>query len=130
MILADTSVWVDHLHGGDARMAALLEAEEIVMHPYVLGEVALGSLRNRAAILGDLRALPGAAVAGDEEVLALIERHRLFGTGIGLVDAHLLASTLLTPETRLWTRDRRLREAAERLGIGGTPGAEGAPKGG
>ncbi len=100
-------------------MAALLEAEEVVMHPYVLGEIALGSLRNRAAILEDLQALPAAAVAADEEVLALIERHRLFATGIGLVDAHLLASTLLTPKTKLWTRDRRLKEAAERLAIAG-----------
>ena len=122
MILADTAIWVDHLNRGDARLAALLEAEEIVLHPHVLGEIALGSLRNRAAILGALAAMPFVMVAGEDEVLALIEQRRLFGTGIGLVDAHLLASALLTHETKLWTRDRRLREAAERLGVAGEPG--------
>jgi predicted nucleic acid-binding protein len=122
LILADTAIWVDHLNRGDARMAALLEAEEIVLHPHVLGEIALGSLRNRAAILRDLAAMPFVTIAEENEVLALIEQRRLFGTGIGLVDAHLLASALLTPETKLWTRDRRLREAAARLGVAGEPG--------
>lgn len=118
MILADTVIWVDHLNrGSDARMAALLEAGEIVLHPHVFGEIALGSLRNRAAILRDLAAMPFVTVAEDDEVLALIEQRRLFGIGIGLVDAHLLASALLSPETKLWTRDRRLREAAGRLGV-------------
>ena len=121
MILADTAIWVDHLHDGDARMAALLDAGEIVMHPHVLGEIALGSLRNRAAILRDLAAMPFVMVADEDEVLALIEQRRLFGTGIGLVDAHLLASALLTPDTKLWTSDRRLRDAAERLDIAAEP---------
>ena len=122
MILADTALWVDHLHRGDDRMQALLEAGEIVMHPHVLGEIALGSLRNRAAVLRDLAAMPRVTMAAEDEVLDLIERHRLFGAGIGLVDAHLLASALLTPDAGLWTRDRRLREAAERLGVAGEPG--------
>ncbi len=122
MILADTALWVDHLHRGDDRMQALLEAGEIVMHPHVLGEIALGSLRNRAAVLRDLAAMPRATMAAEDEVLDLIERHRLFGAGIGLVDAHLLASALLTPDAGLWTRDRRLREAAERLGVASEPG--------
>ncbi|MEA3045116.1 MAG: hypothetical protein QOH47_2954 [Sphingomonadales bacterium] len=123
MILADTAIWVDHLHrGGDPQMVAALDAGEILLHPHVIGEIALGNLHERAAILRDLAALPPAVVAGDAEVLALIERHRLFGTGIGYVDAHLLASALLTPEATLWTRDRRLREAAERLGVAGEPG--------
>lgn len=118
MILADTAIWIDHLHrGGDERMVALLQAGEVVIHPHVLGEIALGSLRNRAGILRDLRALPQVMMAEEEEVFGLIERHRLFGTGIGYVDAHLLASALLTSETRLWTRDRRLHEAAARLGV-------------
>lgn len=122
MILADTSLWVDHLsRGGVPKMAALLDAEEISMHPFVLGEIALGSLRNRTAILRDLADLPQVTKAEDKEVLALVERNELFGTGLGWVDAHLLASTLLTPETRLWTRDRRLKEAAERLGIATGP---------
>ena len=104
-------------------MAALLEAGRIAMHPHVLGEIALGSLSNRAGILRDLRAMPRVTVADEEEVLGLIERHRLFGAGIGLVDTHLLASVLLTPDARLWTRDRRLREAGERLGVAGGPAA-------
>lgn len=118
MILADTAIWVDHLHrGGDRQMVSLLEQGEIVMHPHVLGEIALGSLHNRIAILHDLRALPRVRMADEEEVFGFIGRQRLFGTGIGYVDAHLLAATLLTPETTLWTRDRRLKEAAERLGV-------------
>lgn len=122
MILADTAIWVDHLHRSpDSRLIALLEADEVVMHPHVIGEIALGDLRNRAAILRDLRTLPPINAARDSEVLALIERRRLHGAGIGYVDAHLLASTLLAPQTRLWTRDRRLRDAAERLGIGWAP---------
>jgi len=104
-------------------MAGLLDDEEILIHPLVIGEIALGNLRNRAEIMDRLRQMPSAARADDEEVLALIERHKMFGTGIGLVDAHLLASTLLAPETRLWTRDRRLREVAERLGIAAERGA-------
>jgi len=123
LILADTVIWVDHLNRGSVpEMAALLDAEQITMHPFVLGEIALGFLRNRAAILRDLADLPQATEADDAEVLALVERQSLFGTGLGWVDAHLLASALLTPETRLWTRDRRLKEAAERLGVAGAPG--------
>lgn len=121
MILADTAIWVDHLHRGDARMTALLDANLILIHPHVIGEIALGSLRNRATILRSLTALPQAEMAKADEMLGLIERHGLFCKGIGLVDAHLLASALLTPDTRLWTRDRRLHEAAERLGIAGEP---------
>ena len=120
MILADTSIWVDHLSRGDDRLAALLDARDILIHPHVIGEIALGNLRDRAGIMLRLGRLPCAARVQDEEVPAFIERHALFGSGIGLVDAHLLASTLLTPEARLWTRDRRLREAAERLGIAAT----------
>jgi hypothetical protein len=122
LILADTAIWVDHLHrGGDARMVALLDANLVLMHPHVVGEIALGSLRNRAEILRGLGEMPQAEIAREAEVLALIERHRWFGTGIGLVDAHLLASTLLTRDARLWTRDRRLHDAAERLGVAGAP---------
>jgi predicted nucleic acid-binding protein len=122
LILADTAIWVDHLHRGDARMTALLDANLILMHPHVVGEIALGSLRNRAEILRGLAEMPRAEMAKEEEVLGLIERHRWFGAGIGLVDAHLLASTLLTRDARLWTRDRRLHAAAERLGVAGAPG--------
>lgn len=117
MILADTGVWVNHLGRRDAVLEALLDDDAVLMHPYVLGEIAMGSLKRRAGTLADLRDLVQASVAEPEELLAFVERHALYGTGIGYVDAHLLASTLLTPDARLWTRDKRLRAAAERLGV-------------
>lgn len=117
MILVDTSVWVDHLRAGDATLAALLEQGQVLMHPFVVGELACGNLRQRADLLGHLRRLPRGAVADDEEVLHVIERHALMGRGIGYVDAHLLAATLLTAPAKLWTRDRRLRAVADSLGL-------------
>ncbi|HVV93450.1 MAG TPA: type II toxin-antitoxin system VapC family toxin [Hyphomicrobiales bacterium] len=116
MILADSSVWIDHFRGiGDAVMVNLLNDEEILMHPFVLGELALGHLRPRIQLLAMFRALPQADVATDDEVLELIEYHSLEGSGIGYVDAHLLAATTLMPGAAFWTRDRRLRDVAERL---------------
>lgn len=116
MILADTSVWVDHLKKGDAQLAELLERGGVVMHPFIVGEIACGSLANRSTVLDLLQDLPMATVAESDEVLGFIERHRLHGKGIGYVDAHLLASTALTRGATLWTRDLRLRAAAETLG--------------
>lgn len=118
MILVDTSVWIDHLRNGEAELVRLLETGLAATHPLVVGELAMGNLRARDAVLGLLRALPQAVVAADDEVLAYVARHRLFGIGIGIgyADAHLLASTRLTAGARLWTRDRRLREACSRLG--------------
>ena len=116
MILVDTSVWVDHLRDGDAGLAALLERREVLMHPWVVGELALGRLRNREEILRLLDQLPRATVATVEELSAFIEDHALYGRGIGYVDVQLLAATRLTPDTRLWTRDRRLRDAAKHVG--------------
>ena len=116
MILADTSVWVDHLRNGDAVLARELERGAIFMHPFVRGEIALGSLKARAELLALLQALPAATVASDDEVLHLLDEHRLFGRGLGWVDVHLLAATRLTPDLRLWTRDRRLHDAAVELG--------------
>ncbi len=116
MILVDTSVWVDHLRGGDARLADLLERGAVVMHPFVVGEIACGSLNDRSSILQLLRDLPAAVIAENEEVLGFVERHLLYAKGIGYVDAHLLASAALTKGAALWTRDRRLRVAAEDLG--------------
>lgn len=117
MILVDTSVWVDHLRGGDPALSDLLTRNQVLAHPFVIGELALGSLRQRDVVLGALRDLPQALVATDEEVHAFINRHSLFEIGIGYVDAHLLAGTLLTAGTRLWTRDKRLREVARRLSV-------------
>jgi len=118
VILVDTSVWIDHLHRHDAELARLLEAVQVCVHPMVIGELALGSLRNRDGVLALLRALPSAVVATHDETMALVDARQLHGRGLGLVDAHLLASVLLTPDARLLTRDRRLAATAGALGIG------------
>ena len=115
MILVDTSVWVDHLRAGDARLVDLLEGNAVVMHPFVVGEIACGSLADRTQTLDLLQHLPMAAVAESAEVLGYIERHELYGKGIGYVDAHLLASAAIGGTT-LWTRDKNLLMAARELG--------------
>ncbi len=117
MILVDTSVWVDHLRAGDKMLAGLLEAGRVLAHPFVIGELALGNLRQRELVLTTLQDLPRAGVATDHEVLRFISQHALFGLGIGYVDAHLLAAVRLTAAAALWTRDKRLRGVAERLGV-------------
>ena len=117
MILIDTSVWIDHLHAGDARVSAVLDAGRAVDHPMVVGELACGSLRNRTAVLALLGNLPSAPRATDGEVLALVERRALMGSGLGYIDVHLLASAALAGTARLWTRDRRLAAAAAELGL-------------
>lgn len=117
MILVDTSVWIDHFRHDDPALARSLDQRQVLSHPFVIGELALGSLRQRDLILEALRGLPSVLVAHDEEVHTFIDRHRLFGIGIGYIDAHLLAATFLTPDVRFWTRDKRLRAAALRLGV-------------
>jgi len=116
MVLVDTSIWVSHLRKGDVRLRALLENAEVICHPFIIGELACGNLRNRTEILSSLRALPTAVVAEDEEVLRFIESHRLMGRGLGLIDMHLLASALLT-RVPLWTADKRLRAASTELNL-------------
>ena len=120
MILADTSVWVDHLRKGDPALAALLNDAQVLAHPFIIGEVALGHLRQRRAVLSALENLPQITVARDDEVLSIIDRWALFGGGIGYVDAHLLAAIPLSPGTLLWTRDKRLRTIAGSLGFHAT----------
>jgi predicted nucleic acid-binding protein len=117
VILVDSSVWIDHFRGSDPAFMTRLEAGEILMHPFVLGELMLGSVRDRPAVFAELAMLPRAAVATPAEVLTLIERQSLHGRGIGYVDAALLAAVLLDPEARLWTRDRRLAAIAEELSL-------------
>ncbi|MDN4573985.1 VapC toxin family PIN domain ribonuclease [Pandoraea cepalis] len=117
MILVDTSVWIDHLRAGDATLVRLLETGRVLAHPYVIGELALGSLKNRDVVISTLRDLPRVAVATDDEVLRFIGEQALFGLGIGYVDAHLLAATRLTPGAAIWTRDKRLAATAERLSL-------------
>ena len=117
MILVDTSVWADYFRVADLELAAFLQRSEVILHPFIIGELALGFLRARSQTLADLAAMPQATVASDAEVLALIETQQLAGMGIGYVDAHLLAAVRLTPETWLWTRDKRLGSVAHRLGL-------------
>ncbi len=117
MILADSSIWIDHLRAGLREMERRLNLGLIVMHPFIVAEIALGSLRNRKNRLAELDALREVRVAQLDEVRNMIEAHSLFAKGIGLTGAHLLASCLLTPGTRLWTRDANLEKAARALGI-------------
>ena len=116
MILVDTSVWVEHLRHGLPRLATLLQAGEVLIHPWVIGELACGNLRNRQQVLELLLGLPMATVASDTEVLLLIERELLMGRGIGYIDAHLLASARLS-HCRLWTQDRHLAAVAMEQGL-------------
>lgn len=116
MILVDTSVWVDHLRKGNPRLEKLLLNAEVVTHPFVIGELSLGRLGRRKEILSLLRELPWAEPARHEEVLVFVDRHRLEGTGIGWVDAHLLCAAALS-SAPLWTADRRLAATAARLGL-------------
>lgn len=117
MVLVDTAIWVSHLKKGDTGLKALLEDGEVLCHPFIIGELACGNLKNRAEILSLLQALPQAKVAGHDEVMEFIEIHRLSGAGLGYVDVHLLASALLSKAT-LWTTDKSLSAAAKKLGIG------------
>ena len=122
MILVDSSIWVDHLRVGDLHLVDLLMGARVLGHPHVLGEIALGSLRDRRTVLRLLRDLPRAAVAHDDEVLDLIERRQLFGRGVGYTDAHLIVSAQLSV-ARIWTRDKRLLALAAALGLAHTPPA-------
>lgn len=116
MVLADTSVWIEHFRQGNSVLAGLLNDAMVFAHPFVIGELACGNLKNRATILAHLNALPSVAVASHPEVFELIESHRLWGLGIGWTDCHLLASTLLD-HCPLWTLDQRLNQAARATGI-------------
>jgi predicted nucleic acid-binding protein len=114
--LVDTSIWIDHFRAGDRRLAGLLHDAQVLSHPFVIGELALGNLSVRSEVLALLAQLPRSPMVRDDEMLSFIDAHGLAGSGLGWVDAHLLASVRLAGE-RLWTRDRRLAEAARRLGV-------------
>jgi predicted nucleic acid-binding protein len=116
IVLADTSVWLDHWRRGNPRFAELLGQRRVVLHPFVLGEIALGAIRDRAEVLRHLSRLRVPRVARHEEVLALVERTRLWRRGVGWVDAHLIASTQLE-HARLWTLDQPLARIAAELGV-------------
>lgn len=116
MILVDTSLWVDHLRTTDARLTALLEDEQVLLHRFVVGEIACGVLKGRAEVLALLRNLPHIKAVDDDEALAFVEAHSLMGSGVGWVDVHLLASVYLSGD-RIWSRDQPLLRVARRLGI-------------
>ena len=117
MILVDTSVWINHLRNNDPHLVRLLTENSVLSHPFVRSELALGNLRQRIEILAALDNLPQAPVAFADEVNVFIEQHALYGLGIGLIDAYLLASTQLSGNTKLWTQDKRLLAAALRLNL-------------
>jgi predicted nucleic acid-binding protein len=117
LILADTSIWIEHLRSGNREMREHLELGNIVIHPFIVAELALGSLRERERTLALLDLLPQLRVAQLSEVRITIETRRLYNLGIGLTDAHLIASVFINPPTLLWTKDRRLRKVAEDLDI-------------
>lgn len=116
MILLDTSVWIDNLRQSDAQVVALLQADFVLVHPFVIGELACGNLKSRADILGLLNTLPQARVALEHEVLFFIDSHKLMGLGISYIDAHLLAATALIEGAKLWPRDKRLYMLTQQLG--------------
>jgi predicted nucleic acid-binding protein len=117
MILVDTSVWIEHLRLGHDRLGELLNRGLVLAHPYVVGELACGNLRNRAEVLRLLQDLPQAPVASQEEALFFIEKNKLMGRGIGFVDAHLMAATTLADASSIWTFDKRLGQVAADLNL-------------
>lgn len=117
MILVDTSVWIDHIGQSEPILVELLLHDCVRIHPYVIGEISLGSLRDRPAVLRALNDLPRVPVATPDEVLFLIEQQQLFSRGIGYVDASLLASAKLQPGVTIWTRDKRLKKIADELAL-------------
>lgn len=121
MILVDTSVWIDHLRVGDRHLEGLLDRALVLGHPWVTGELSLGQLSRRQEVLALLSSLPAATVVTPDEMLGFVERNALHGLGVGYVDVQLLAAARVTPQARLWTRDRRLHRAAEQLGVAADP---------
>ncbi|XKM43036.1 type II toxin-antitoxin system VapC family toxin (plasmid) [Rhizobium ruizarguesonis] len=116
MILADTSIWIDHFRHVDAELRTIIKDDRLLCHPAVVGELALGSLRDRGRVMTFLAAQRQAFVATHDEVMTMIDRHGIFSMGIGYTDAHLLASILLDQRAALWTRDKRLQAAAKKAG--------------
>jgi predicted nucleic acid-binding protein len=117
VILVDTSVWIDHLRKQEVKLQELLQNDEVMTHPFVRLELALGSIANRDQVLADLALLPQAPVAKTDELFELVELRKLYRRGIGITDLHLIASALFERSISIWTRDRRLGDIAEELGV-------------
>lgn len=121
MIIVDTSIWADHFRQAVADLTMLVAKDLVLQHPFVTGELAMGNPANRQAMIDTLEALPQAEVIDWSELLSFAGRHELGGTGIGYVDAHLLASAAGRESVRLWTRDKRLADNAKRLSVAHQP---------
>lgn len=117
MILVDTSIWIDHFYAGVPSLVALLQQEKVLLHPFIIGELACGNIQNRQEILSLLHNLPSVSVASDKEALLLIENFSLMGKGVGYIDIHLLASVLIQNGSKLWTRDKRLVVIANEMNL-------------
>jgi predicted nucleic acid-binding protein len=117
MILVDSSIWIDHIARAEPVLQDLLNHREVCIHPFIIGEIALGSLANRNRVLVDLKLLPAVGVATHQEVMSFLEQGQLFGMGIGFIDLHLLAAARLAAGTRVWTRDKRLARACLKLDV-------------
>lgn len=120
-VLVDSSIWIEHFKSGHPALASLLKARRVVTHPFVIGEVAMGSLRDRTSLLHELGKLPALLPAGNAEVMAMVEWDKLYSQGIGFIDAHLLAATRLVVQATLLTRDNKLNKQAQRLGVAYKP---------
>lgn len=117
MILVDTSVWIDHLRTSNKKLITLLLNNQVFIHPFVVGELACGNLKNRKEILDLLQKLPSISYTSFEEILIYIEQEKLYGKGLSLIDIHLLASSKLS-KAKLWTLDKTLKQQAHHMGIG------------
>ena len=117
MILVDTSVWIDHLRSADAKLQSLLQNDQVMTHPYIRLELALGSMASREKVLADLARLPQAPVVAPDELFSLIDQKKLHRRGIGLTDLHLICCALFDNSILIWTRNRRLSEIADELGL-------------
>lgn len=124
MILADSSVWIHHLRDKDELLVWLLDKKKLLIHPFVIGEIACGGVSDRRETLSMLSDISSALVASDSEVLHFIEQHQIMGRGIGYIDAHLLTAVSFTPSALLWTRDKRLEEAAKAMNLAYQPKKE------
>ncbi len=117
MILVDSSIWVDHFRRNNEILSDLLSRHQLLGHPFILGEIMMGNPENRVSIFEALSDLPQARIAENDEVMRFVERNKIYGSGVGYIDAHLLASVRLMPRSSIWTTDRRMALVAERLGI-------------